>query len=63
MTLFISEKYFDIFKGDNGHYYIRGKKGQRLVSAEKKEEVIRREHFERSDFFYDHPFLRRRRDR
>ena len=37
MTLFISEKYFDIFKGDNGHYYIRVKKGQRLVSAEKKE--------------------------
>ena len=33
MTLFISEKYFDIFKGDDGHYYIRGKK----VSAEKKE--------------------------
>ena len=37
MTLFISEKYFDIFKGDDGHYYIRGKNGQRLVSAEKKE--------------------------
>jgi hypothetical protein len=36
MTLFISEKYFDIFKGDDGRYYIRGKKGQRLV-AEKKE--------------------------
>ena len=37
MTLFISEKYFDIFKGDDGHYYIRGNKGRRLVSAEKKE--------------------------
>jgi hypothetical protein len=37
MTLFISEKYFDIFKGDDGHYYMCGKKGQRLVSAEKKE--------------------------
>jgi hypothetical protein len=37
MTLFISEKYFDIFKGDDGRYYIRGKKGQRLVFAEKKE--------------------------
>ena len=37
MTLFISVKYFDIFNGDDGHYYFRGNKGQRLVSAEKKE--------------------------
>jgi hypothetical protein len=63
MTLFISEKYFDIFKGDDGHYYMRGKKRSAIGLRRKEREVIRREHFERSDFLDDHPFLRRRRDR
>jgi hypothetical protein len=36
MTLIISEDHFNLFKGEDGRYYVTDKKGQRLVPAKKK---------------------------